>query len=117
MILYDTNPLRDRHEGRGMFTVSDKRNVIEDRRLDSWEKRNKEGLQKLVRLIEMVIERLVSSSSKQQAVVVKRGSSELEFYSLSMQYPFALPPTSEQNDQHSHLLDTLVAAMGHRIHS
>jgi hypothetical protein len=79
------------YEEKGTFTTLRQQDVSQDGTLNRWEQGNKEKLQKLVRLIEMITERLISSSPTKQALVVRKGGSELEFYRLATQYAPELP--------------------------
>lgn len=43
----------------------------------------KQNSQRLVRLIEMIIARLIPSSITEQSLIVKKGSSEFKFHSFA----------------------------------
>jgi hypothetical protein len=82
------------HNGHGQFSSVNAINVMKSGSLDEWETRNKEYIQKVIRLLEMIKAHLVTSPIKKQAIVLKKdkcGLSIVEFYSFSDLYEVGLP--------------------------
>jgi hypothetical protein len=52
------------HDGIGRFPVVEKINVMESGVLSNWEVRHREDLQKLLKLVQMIKEHLMTSSIK-----------------------------------------------------
>lgn len=70
-------------EGQENFTALRQKNVMQDGSLDRLVVEYKQNSQRLVRLIEMIIARLIPSSITEQSLIVKKGSSEFKFHSFA----------------------------------
>ena len=85
-----------RHHGEGQFMAIEANDIMQSGALGDWELRNKEYLQKMIKLAEMIKEHLASSTVKRQAIVLKRDRSNhglpvVEFYGLVDSYDLGLP--------------------------
>ncbi|KAF8252498.1 hypothetical protein K440DRAFT_633807 [Wilcoxina mikolae CBS 423.85] len=72
--------VRGYHEGEGTFSKVEEENV--EGYLKEWEETNKERLQRFVKLLRMIWEILVDAEAKKCALILRKGSEELEIYEL-----------------------------------
>jgi hypothetical protein len=75
----------------GLFTEVTKKDLMQEGRLARWEEGNREKLKKLVRVIEMIIEAVKTSSRGKCILVLPAGSSVLRVHDVTSQYNKGLP--------------------------
>jgi hypothetical protein len=81
-----------KYQGEGRFVRVEQTDVIASGRMKQWEETNTEKLQKLVKLLGMLKEIMVSAGNGKFALVLEKGSADLKIFALDQsKYQFGLP--------------------------
>ncbi|KAF8534065.1 hypothetical protein BDD12DRAFT_897046 [Trichophaea hybrida] len=80
------------HRGEGTFSELAETNVRATGKLDQWEKSNTQRLQRMVKVLEMILQILRGLKKRKCAIILKKGMEDLQVYELDEgKYTFGLP--------------------------